>query len=136
MAQRVTLIEVQVLLRKYNDQIPMQPHVDYATALTDVVSSRDTLSVLTTALLKQIELNLAAHHYSLTDPAYLEKKTQDASAKFYGETGKGLDFTPWGQTAKKLDITGFLSSLGKGKSIGVTWLGTPIDDQLTFLERQ
>ncbi len=135
MAQRVKLPEVQALV-KYNDQIPMQPFVDIATALTDKVSSNDTLSVLSTALLKQIEANLSAHYYSLRDPDYLETKTQDSSAKFYGKTGMGLDFTPWGQTAKELDTTGFLSSLGKGQSIGITWLGTPIDDQLTFEERQ
>ncbi len=135
MAQRVTLDEVQTLV-DYNDQINMQPYVDIATALTDKVSSNDTLGVLSTALLKQIEVNLAAHYYSLRDPAYLEKKTQDASAKFYGETGKGLDFTPWGQTAKDLDISGFLASVGKGQSIGLTWLGTPLDSQLTFEERQ
>lgn len=135
MAQRVTLDEVQSLV-DYNDQINMQPYVDIATALTDAVSSNDSLGVLNSALLKQIEANLAAHYYSLRDPAYLEKKTQDASAKFYGETGTGLEFTPWGQTAKQLDISGFLASVGKGQSIGVTWLGTPLDSQLTVEERQ
>jgi len=135
MAQRVTLDEVQSLV-DYNDQINMQPYVDIATALTDKVSSNDSLGVLNSALLKQIEANLAAHYYSLRDPAYLAKKTQDASATFYGETGKGLDFTPWGQTAKDLDISGFLASVGKGQSIGLTWLGTPLGSQLTVEERQ
>jgi hypothetical protein len=77
---------------------------------------------------------LAAHYYSLRDPAYLQKKTGDSSATFYGETGKGLDFTPYGQTAKDLDLTGFLNSLGKSQpSIG--WLGKTESEARTYEER-
>ena len=134
MAQRIQQDDVRSLVNS-ESTIDVQAFIDIAVALTDKVSSNDSLSVLTSDLLKQIEANLAAHYYSLRDPAYLAKKTGDANATFYGQTGMGLDFTPWGQTAKELDITGFLASLGKGQAIGMKWLGKPPSTQTDYRDR-
>ena len=108
--------------------------IDTATALTDYVSAQDSAGVLNSALLKEIEKNLAAHFYALLDPQYLEKKTGDSSAVFQGETGKGLDYTPWGQTAKQLDVSGTLATLGN-KPASMTWLGLPPSEQTDYEDR-
>lgn len=134
MAQRVTQDEVRSLVQT-EATIDVQAYIDIAVALTDKVSSNDSLSVLSAALLKQIEANLAAHYYSLRDPAYLARTTGDAGATFYGQTGMGLNFTPWGQTAKELDLTGFLNSLGTGQSTSISWLGKPPSDQTDYEDR-
>lgn len=136
MAQRVTQPEVRgVLGDKSDPTIAMQPFIDMAVALTDKIASNDTNSLLSTALLKQIEANLAAHYYSRSDPAYLAKNTGESGATFYGQTGMGLDFTPYGQTAKELDLTGFLTSLGKAKIGGFDWLGKPPSTQVPYRDR-
>lgn len=137
MSQRVNQEEVRKLLSidGNNPLIDVQPYIDIATAVTDKVSSNDTLSVLTTALLKQIEMLLSAYYYSLADPGYMEEKTEDASAKYDGETGKGFEYNRWGQAALAVDITGFLASLGQKQAIGLTWLGTPPSGQTDYVDR-
>lgn len=134
MAPRVNQDDVRSLVQT-KAGVDVQAYIDIAVALTDKVASNDFFSLLSTALLKQIEANLAAHYYSLRDPSYLAKNTGDAGATFYGQTGMGLDFTPWGQTAKELDLTGFLNSLGKGRAASVTWLGKAPSDQTDFRDR-
>ncbi len=134
MAQRIKQDDVRSLVNS-ESTIDVQAFIDIAVALTDKISASDSNSVLTSDLLKQIEANLAAHYYSLRDPAYLAKKTGNASATFYGQTGMGLDFSPWGQTAKDLDISGFLSSLGKRQTVGMGWLGKPPSGQTDYVDR-
>lgn len=133
MAWRVTEEEVRGIVDT-DENISIAPFIDGATALTDYVSAQDSGSVLNAALLKEIERNLAAHFYALKDPQYLEKKTGDASAVFQGETGKGLEYTPWGQTAKDLDVSGTLATLGQ-KTVGMSWLGKPPSEQTAYENR-
>jgi hypothetical protein len=119
-----------------NADLSMGPFIEMATALTDYVSSQDSRSVLTAALLVQIEKNLAAHYYSMRDPQYDAKKTDDVSAKFQGEFGMHLDATRWGQAAMIFDVSGTLRKLSKGVSLGtVTWLGKPPSTQIDYVDR-
>lgn len=133
MAWRVTEEEVRGIIET-DEKISVAPFIASATALTDRVSAQDSASVLNAALLKEIEKNLAAHFYALRDPQYAENKTGDASAVYQGETGKGLDYTPWGQAAKDLDISGTLATLGK-KPVGMSWLGKPPSEQTAYEDR-
>ncbi len=133
MAWRVTEEDVRGIIET-DGNISLAPFLNSATALTDYISSEDSDGVLSAALLIEIEKNLAAHSYALRDPQYLAKKTGDASAKFQGETGMGLDYTPWGQMAKQLDVSGTLSTLGKKKP-GMAWLGLPPSKQTAYRDR-
>ena len=135
MAWRVSDGEVREILDS-DDSLNIAPFIDTATALTDYVSAQDTNSRLNAALLKEIEKNLAAHFYALKDTQYQEKRTEKASAVFYGKTGMGLDFTPWGQTAKLLDVTGTLDTLSTKKhQVALTWLGYPPSSQTAYRDR-
>lgn len=135
MAWRVTNEEVRAIIDDVSS-ISLAPFIDFANALTDRVSAQDSSSVLSTAILKEIEKLLAAHSYCLRDPAYHEKKTGDASAVFYGKTEMGLDYTPYGQQAKMLDETGFLDSLNRQKhKVSLDWLGLPPSDQTDYVDR-
>lgn len=67
-------------------------------------------------LLKKIELYLAAHFACLMDPR--EKSVQaGASVTFEGLTGKGLDWSRYGQVVKLLDKKGILAGQD-GKQLG------------------
>jgi hypothetical protein len=73
---------------------------------------------LTDTRLEVIERWLAAHLYCVTDRPYKSRSAGGASGTFDGNTDKGLDATLYGQTAKVLDTTGFLSSIGGGGGTG------------------
>ena len=135
MAWRVTEEQIRELIPT-SSLISVKPFIDAANALTDYVSSQDSQSLLTSALLIQIEKNLAAHFYEANDPQYAEKKTGDASSVFQGEWGRGLDRTSWGQNAKTLDVTGLLTSLSKGVTrVSMEWLGLPPSEQTDYIDR-
>lgn len=135
MAVRTT----EAAVRKLIDTDPnfdVGPFIDAATALTDYVVTQDTASVLTTALLLQIETYLAAHFYEHLDPQYTEKVTGDAEGKFQGEWGKNFESSKWGQTAMTLDVTGTLAALSKGRiAASVIWLGKPVSEQIEYQNR-
>lgn len=84
--------------------------------------------------LKQISTWLGAHFYVMLRP---EKSLQGVSLgkgavnpQFKGKVDLGLDYTRYGQMAMQLDTTGKLAAhneavkKGKGRTVGVTWLGT------------
>lgn len=69
-----------------------------------------------TALKTELEKWLTAHMLAMT----LEKTTQqeqvgEASVKYTGLFGRGLDSSPYGQMLKVLDVSGRLANLGKRK---------------------
>lgn len=109
--------------------------IDTANALTDYVADKDSRSLLTTALLKQIELHLAAHFYAHRDQEFTEKKSLDASGKFQGQYGMGLKGTKWGQAAITLDVSGTLASLDSGGGATIEWLGKPPSEQTDYVDR-
>ena len=134
MAWRTTEPEVRELVETDPD-ISVEPFIKTANALTDYVSAQDEPSVLNSALLLEIEKYLAAHFYTHRDPQYQEKATLDARAVFQGKTEMGLDATYWGQTAKRLDVSGTLARLDSQKVVEMAWLGLPPSDQTAYEDR-
>jgi len=135
MAVRTTETKVRAVIDADNT-VAMAQFIATATALTDYVSSEDSASVLTTALLLEIETYLAAHYYALYDRQFEAKKTGDASATFQGKTEMRLDSTIWGQQALALDISGTLARVSKGSSkLSLHWLGTTETNAREYWER-
>ena len=130
MSQRTSTSRVEGVITTQSS-IKLQPCIDAAVALTDYLASKDSDGLLTTDLLLQIETYLAAHFYALRDPQAQEEKTLDASAKWQGETGKGLESTWWGQQTLALDVTGVLAR----KRAGAEWLGLAPTDQTDYVKR-
>lgn len=88
---------------------------------------------------KLLETELAAHFHCVSDRVYMSKSTLRASGSFGGVLAKGLEFTPYGQAALAFDPSqGWLRALtdtsGNGV-VGVTWLGKPESEQLSWEER-
>lgn len=135
MAQRTNEVAVRAIIDD-DSAVDVAPFIDAAVAVTDYVASQDSDSVLTDALLFQIETYLAAHFYEYLDPQYASKVTGDAQAKFQGEFGMGLDSNKWGQAAKRMDVTGTLVDMDRGKrAVTVSWLGKPPSDQIDYVDR-
>lgn len=135
MAIRVTEDEVRSLVDS-DEELSLAPFIATANAVADLVDSNDADGVLTDAMLKEIEKYLSAHFYEHRDPQYTSRATAGASASFQGQFGMALDSSKWGQTAKMLDVTGYLASMSRGKSKAVaTWLGKRPSEQVDYSER-
>jgi len=135
MAWRVQEDEVRDIIDA-DSQHSLVPFIDTANAVTDRVLAQDSESVLSVAILKQIELYLSAHYYEHLNPLALESKTADATDIFQGQFGMGLKSTKYGQTAVELDETGFLSSLNRGRAkASMSWLGKAPSDQIDYSQR-
>jgi hypothetical protein len=104
----------------------LSPRIETAATLVDdIVAKAVELGIpLTDARLEVIERWLAAHLYCVTDRPYKSRSAGGASGTFDGNTDKGLDATLYGQTAKVLDTTGFLSSIGGGGGTGTAGGGS------------
>lgn len=98
----------------------LSPRIETAATLVDDILAKATeLGIpLTDTRLEVIERWLAAHLYCVTDRPYKSRSAGGSSGTFDGNTDKGLDATLYGQTAKVLDTTGVLSSLGGGGGTG------------------
>ena len=109
--------------------IPLEPFIDQAHVLTNWLESADVDSELSDELLTAIEVQLAAHFYSVQrDPKYQSKSAPGASGSFQGATGYSLQATHFGQNAMLLDVTGLLTKRNleaqQGKRVSkTTWLG-------------
>lgn len=132
---RVTEQEVSAII-KIDGTLSVAPFIDVATALVDYVVAQDANSILTSALLIQIEKFLAAHFYAHRDQQYIQKKTGDASAAFQLKVDLGLNSTQWGQTAMRLDVSGTLASLNTAKGrASLSWLGYKKSEQTDYADR-
>ena len=132
---RVTEAEVSAIIET-DGTLSIDPFIDVATALVDHIVTQDDNSLLTTALLKEIEKFLAAHFYAHRDQQYMQKKTGDASATFQVKIGLGLSSTQWGQTAMQLDVSGTLASLSVGKKrASMNWAGYKASEQTDYADR-
>ena len=68
-------------------------------------------------LKEEIEKWLAAHMIASTRwRTTTDEKIGEASVRYTGKFGMGLDLTPYGQMVKTLDITGKISRLGKSRA--------------------
>ncbi len=84
-----------------------------------------------------IETWLAAHFYSMMDRPYQSSSNMSASASFMGKTDKGLDFTPYGQMASRLDPSGCLEALAGAERAVASgfWGGKPPSEQIDYEDR-
>jgi hypothetical protein len=86
----------------------------YLNLASEMVDSLLGNSSLSAVILKQIELYLACHLYTQTNPDVVRESYDNASFQYLvASSGKGFCSTKWGQMAESLDTTGRLSSLGK-----------------------
>lgn len=116
--------------------------IDAANALTDKVNALDSAasgaSVLTTALLIQIEKYLAAHFAQsfASNQQVVGESSLGASSTFQGQTAMGLEATFFGQHAMVLDVSGNLRELNEGvHTVDITWLGLPPSSQTDYANR-
>ena len=136
MAIRTTSEMVEAVI-EVDSAADLDPLITAASALTDYIASADTLSVLTSDLLLQIETYIAAHLYALKDPQYQTKATGGASATFQGQTKTRFEATWWGQQAMVFDVTGKLAALNAGTKpvLTVHWLGKSQDERINWWDR-
>ena len=128
MAQRTTdLSIVGILGDNYDGETNLTEFIATAVVLTDKIAAADSNSVLDAAMLERIEAYLAAHFYTLHDPLPTAAKIGQ-SADTYGQR------TSYWDVAARLDLSGFLTRLGKG-SIQIKWLGIRRSDETEYVDR-
>lgn len=128
MAYRTT----EDLVRSIIDNTPtidMTPFIRIANRIVTKVHSKDTLALLDSGDLQELETWLAAHFYAHRDQLLQNKSTSGASGGFQGQTGMYFESTQYGQTCLLLDVTGCLASLmdqakNGRKQIQMIWLGS------------
>lgn len=117
----------------------LTPDIRSANLIVDqvVVCAADKGFILGEDLLAELETQLAAHSYKLSDPAYKTRTTGRSSGSFEGETGMYLEGTKYGQQAMVLDYTSCLKSIGKpnGGEVGGIWLGLRPSEQTEVWNR-
>ena len=120
MAARVTATEVKLIILDADTEIgsdDITPFIDAANlTINDVIDT----SLLSAAQLKEIERWLAAHFTVIKYTRIDSERAGSVSQKVQYRLGLGLDVTLYGQQAKRLDTTGALSSLDKGKKRAAT----------------
>ena len=105
MAARVTQAEVEAIILDIDPQLTdLTSFITTANVLVTAVCTDD---VLTTDLLKQIELYLAAHFTCITDPMVAKDLAGEPETKI----DLNLHLTRYGQMAVVLDISGALAAL-------------------------
>lgn len=122
--------------------------VDSAISLTPFIAAANTLVTrcctgdnvdedYTDDELTQIETWLAAHFYTVRDMRAEAEKAGSVSQKLQSKVDLGFSTSHYGQMAMALDYQGGLSALnqqivsGTSNRVGVTWLGTDVDELLT-----
>lgn len=111
MANRVNSCDVAAIM----PETTITEFAPYIIAAHAVVEAHLAAKPIEESTLKEIERWLAAHFASINDPLAKTERTGDATTSFHGNSGLGLDFTPYGQQAKLLDPTGTLTKLGAKK---------------------
>src|SRR3990167_481580 len=110
---RVTVDEVREI---FDTSMEFDQITAFITAANLLVTQVCTSTTLPTGLLKEIERYVAAHFCWLRDPHELRSKLGDFEmwafpAAVTTSWGKGLNLTPYGQTAVALDTSGALANL-------------------------
>lgn len=123
----------------YDGTTDLTPYIDWASAITDDVSTCATAKGVTISAsrLELIEAWLAAHAYATSDKPYASTNTNKAGASFHGMTKMYLEATLYGQQARSLDSSGCLAAIAgeERKSAGGFWLGKPPSSQIDYEDR-
>jgi len=107
---RVTALEVKDILDTDLSDSVVEAFISDASNLIDELFEDET--GVSDELLASIEKWVAAHFVAIRDQRPKSEKVGDASITYHGTSGKGLEFTPYGQQALLLDTTGRLKSIG------------------------
>ena len=114
MAIRTTATAVKVIMDTTLSDTIVDRFISIASLSVDDVLNGSGLG---DSLLAEIECWLAAHLIASTRDRTTEtEKVGDASVKYSGLFGKGLEATLYGQMVKTLDTTGAYASSGKRKA--------------------
>ena len=138
MARTSSTVVQTLLAGNYGPQgASLQPPIDTAANLVDKIAAADSGGQLDDSSLELIERYLAAHFYGHLDQMLQSKSTGGAGGSFMGRTDLGFDGTLYGQTAKRLDVTGYLVNLDLAQrpKAAFTWLGRPPSRQTPYLDR-
>lgn len=140
MAVRTTEADVKaILLRDYDDiESPsLVPFITTASMVVDRLATQATANGVAFSITQQelVERWLSAHYYAQSDKPFQEESTGMAKSVYSGVTGKYLDSTLYGQTAKSIDPTGLLAGLTSGKTYGAFWLGKSPDNEVDYDQR-
>jgi len=114
---RVTALEVKDILDTDLSDSVVEAFISDASNLIDELFEDETglfedETGVSDELLASIEKWVAAHFVAIRDQRPKSEKVGDASITYHGTSGKGLEFTPYGQQALLLDTTGRLKSIG------------------------
>lgn len=127
MSKYTTTLAVKNLLgEECTADTNLEPFLSTANALVDqlVKCAKGKGINLEASLLERIAANLAAHFFTNMEPVYKSRTTQDASATWLHGGGPNLNSSPFGQTARMLDISGCLAQFENGTQvIQLKWLG-------------
>lgn len=133
---RTDVIKVAgILAGNWDGTTGLQPFIDAAGNLVDDIVTYDEDGVMSAAKLEIVERYVAAHFYACQDPMYRGRNTGKAGGQFHGDSGLSLDFTPYGQTAQDLDVSGYLRANQKGGIVSAAWLGRPPSEQTDYVDR-
>jgi len=127
MAVRVTEIEVETIIETETDD-DLTPFIASANSLvTELCSDSD----YTAARLKDIELWLSAHFYTVFRGRAASETVGPIKEDYEGQTAMYLSSSKYGQHAMLIDTAGNLAALNEQiksgsvtPSVGVSWLGT------------
>lgn len=110
MAYRVRDDEVKQIL---DTDINTTPFIETANVfINDLLSTEISEGTVSAAVLRQMELWLAAHFVSIRDKPVKSEKAGDGQVTYAVQEGKGLDATPYGQQVKAIDPTGKMATVG------------------------
>jgi len=133
---RTTIQAVAGILAGNYDQVTgLQSFIDAASSIVDDAVTNDEDGVLTSTKTELMELWLAAHFYHCYDPIYQSKNTLKSSGQFQGQSAMGLDGSRYGQMAKELDPSGYLSANDQKSIMTLFWGGLPPSDQTAYVDR-
>jgi len=138
MTARIVANDVKLRLAdQYDGSTQLTSFITGASLLADKVSTNDSDSLLSDADLAEIELLLACHNYMISRQMLESTTVGRATDAYRGQTAMGLDYTPYGQMAKMLDVTGYLAKLDMPirPKAGSAWLGKPVSGQTDYIDR-
>lgn len=95
---------------EWDEDIELTPFIETANYLINKVVTDASYS---NADKEIIERWLAAHFYAVRDPRAVKEMAGDVSVTYQGKVMLGLDQTPYGQQAMRLDIMGGLAALNQ-----------------------
>lgn len=111
---RVTDDQVKEIIKTTLEDVT--PFIKTAnTLINDVLAEDIEDGNVSAAELIQIELWLSAHFVAIREPRAMSRSTGESSVKYHGQTGKGLESTPYGQQVMIIDSTGKLADRGKSQ---------------------